>query len=235
MPNLSKKKCQWNVQPATKEYRAQLPSDPNPRNLQYRPKQTPVEELYRRYKDPHEEMIMAEGISRLCTDLDVDPQDIVMLVMSWHMKAATMCEFSKQEFFNGLKALKIDSIEKFRSALPSMRSELKDKDKFKEVYNFTFDWAKEKGQKSLQLDTAIGMWQLLFAEMTPKWPYVDQWCEFLEERHKLAIPKDTWNQLLDFVRNVDPSLSNFDEERAWPCLVDDFVDYLKEKGLVQTT
>ncbi|GMQ05004.1 hypothetical protein CsSME_00050213 [Camellia sinensis var. sinensis] len=71
------------------------------------------------------------------------------LVLSWHMKAATMCEFSKQEFIG---------------------------EKFREIYDFAFGWAKEKGQKSLALDTAIGMWQLLFKQ----WPLVDHWCQFLQ-------------------------------------------------------
>jgi hypothetical protein len=35
-----------------------------------------------------------------------------------------------------------------------------------------------QGQKSLALDTAIGMWQLLFAEK--QWPLVDHWCQFLQ-------------------------------------------------------
>jgi DCN1-like protein 1/2 len=35
-----------------------------------------------------------------------------------------------------------------------------------------------QGQKSLALDTAIGMWQLLFAEK--QWPQVDHWCQFLQ-------------------------------------------------------
>lgn len=227
-------KWDWNVEIARKKYHTLYP---NSTNLQYQPKpiQPSMEELYRRYKAPHEDMIMAEGIERLCIDLEVDPQDIVMLVMSWHMKAATMGEFSKQEFFNGLKEIKVDTLEKLRSALPAMRAELKDKDKFEEVYDFTFGWAKEKGQKSLQQDTAIGMWQLLFAEMTPKWPWVDQWCEFLEEKHNKAISKDTWTQLLDFVRKVDPSMLNLDKETCWPYLVDEFVEYLEEKGLVQTS
>lgn len=30
---------------------------------------------------------------------------LFQLVVSWHMKAATMCEFSKQEFIGGLRAL----------------------------------------------------------------------------------------------------------------------------------
>lgn len=153
------------------------------------------------FADPYVDMIMADGISLLCNDLQVDPQDIVMLVVSWHMKAATMCEFSKQEFIGGLQALGVDSLEKFRERIPFMRSELKDEHKFREIYNFAFGWAKEKGQKSLALDTAIGMWQLLFAEK--QWPLVDHWCQFLQAHHNKAISRDTWSQLLEFARGEE--------------------------------
>ncbi|KAK9125360.1 hypothetical protein Scep_014206 [Stephania cephalantha] len=154
-----------------------------------------------------------------------------LLVVSWHMKAATMCEFSKQEFIGGLQALGIDSLEKFRERLPYMRTELKDDNKFREIYNFAFGWAKEKGQKSLALDTAIGMWQLLFAEK--QWPLVDCWCQFLQARHNKAISRDTWSQLLEFARTVNPTLSNYDPQGAWPYLIDEFVEYLYENNVVQ--
>ncbi|KAM1007795.1 hypothetical protein ACFX2A_004409 [Malus domestica] len=199
-----------------------------------------LEELYNTYKGklylsihsyPDVDMILVDGISLLCNDLQVDPQDIVMLVVSWHMKAATMCEFSKEEFVEGLEPLGIDSLDKFREKIPFMRSELKDEQKFREIYNFAFDWAKEKGQKSLALDTAIGMWQLVFAEK--QWPYVEHWCQFLPARHNKAISRDTWSQLLEFATAVDPSLSNYDAEGAWPYLIDEFVEYLKENGAIQ--
>ncbi|KVI10236.1 Defective-in-cullin neddylation protein [Cynara cardunculus var. scolymus] len=194
------------------------------------------------FYNPYADMIMADGISTLCNDVQVDPQDIVMLVVSWHMKAATMCEFSKQEFVGGLQSLGIDSLEKFRERIPFMRSELKDDrlyhtiafsvfKKFKEIYNFAFGWAKEKGQKSLALDTAIGMWQLLFEEK--QWPLVDHWCQFLQARHNKAISRDTWSQLLEFARSVDPTLSNYDAEGAWPYLIDEFVEYLTENNIIQ--
>ncbi|XP_042479243.1 DCN1-like protein 1 [Macadamia integrifolia] len=92
------------------------------------------------------------------TQPQVDPQDIVMLVLSWHMKAATMCEFSKRELMGGLQSLGVDSLEKLCERIRYMHSEQKDEQKFHEIYNFAFGWAKEKGQKSLALDTAIGMW-----------------------------------------------------------------------------
>ncbi|CAM8946508.1 unnamed protein product [Rhodiola kirilowii] len=67
-----------------------------------------------------------------------------------------------------------------------------------------------------------------------QWPLVDHWCQFLQERHNKAITRDTWSQLLEFARNVDPSLTNYDAEAAWPYLIDEFVEYLNENGIVQT-
>ncbi|WZZ29415.1 hypothetical protein YC2023_012816 [Brassica napus] len=171
--------------------------------------------------DPYSDMILAEGVSVLCSDLQVEPQDIVTLVLSWHMNAATACEFSKEEFFGGLQALGIDSNGKLQEKLAFIRSELKDEQKFYEIYNFAFGWAKEKGQKSFALDTAIGMWQLLFAER--EWPL---------DRHNKTISKDTWAQLLEFARTVNPLLSNYDAEGAWPYLIDEFVEYLYDKSVV---
>ncbi|KAF5931522.1 hypothetical protein HYC85_027693 [Camellia sinensis] len=86
---------------------------------------------------------------------------------------------------------------------------LEENEKFCEIYDFAFGWAKEKvcvisiktwiyishywfsavlskfledistlGQKSLALDTAIRMWQLLFEEK--QWPLVNHWCQFLQ-------------------------------------------------------
>ncbi|GKD45332.1 DCN1-like protein 1 [Tanacetum coccineum] len=91
--------------------------------------------------------------------------------------------------------------------------------------------ATTQGQKSLALDTAIGMWQLLFEEK--QWPLVEHWCQFLQARHNKAISRDTWSQLLEFARSVDPTLSNYDAEGAWPYLLDEFVEYLKENGIIQ--
>ncbi|KAJ3700593.1 hypothetical protein LUZ61_004298 [Rhynchospora tenuis] len=51
-------------------------------------------------------------------------------------------------------------------------------------------------------------------------------------RHKKVISRDTWSQLLEFVKTIDPQLSNYDEEGAWPYLIDEFVEYLTENGIV---
>ncbi|KAK4594940.1 hypothetical protein RGQ29_018607 [Quercus rubra] len=148
------------------------------------------------------------------------------------MKAATMCEFSKQEFIGGLQGLGIDSLEKFCEKIPFMHMELKDDQEFATaVIAVRENGGCPLGQKSLALDTAIGMWKLLFAEK--QWRLVDHWCQFLQARHNKAISRDTWSQLLEFARMVDPALTNYDAEGAWPYLIDEFVEYLNENGIIQ--
>ncbi|PHT48361.1 hypothetical protein CQW23_12569 [Capsicum baccatum] len=85
--------------------------------------------------------------------------------------------------------------------------------------------------RNLVLDTVIGRWKSLFAEK--QWPLVDHWCQFLLARNNKAISRDTWSQLLEFVRYVDPALSNYDAERAWTYLIDELFEYLTKNGIVQ--
>lgn len=66
-----------------------------------------------------------------CAYLQVDPGDVVMLVVSWHFDAAAMCEFSREEFVKGMTSLGCDSAEQLRRALPRLRAELNDSAKFK--------------------------------------------------------------------------------------------------------
>ena len=67
---------------------------------------------------------------------------------------------------------------------------------YREVYNYAYDFSREPGQKCVQLETALAMWQLVFS--VRPWKLLPAWCSFLSEHHRRAISKDTWVQLLDF-------------------------------------
>lgn len=86
---------------------------------------------------------------------------------------------------------------------------------------------REKGQKCVQQDVAIAMWQLLLP--AHRWRYTQDWCDFLQAKHNRAISRDTWNQLLDFILSVSPDFSDYDDAGAWPYLIDEFVEHMREK------
>lgn len=49
--------------------------------------------------------MLADGIYRLLQDLKLTPDSRLVLIMAWKMRAATQCEFSRDEFLNGLVEL----------------------------------------------------------------------------------------------------------------------------------
>jgi len=193
-----------------------------------------IQTLFKKYEEKGQpadsRAILIDGMVQLCSDLDVDPSDTALLVLSWRCEAGRTCKFTESEFTEGLERLGCDSIEALKKQLPSLRGELEKADSHKEIYQYTYDWAKEEGQKSLSLEMAVGLWQLL---LTGKFALLDDWCSFVTEHaEKRPVPKDVWNMLLDFSTEVKSDLSNYDPYGSWPTMIDEFVDWYKEeKGL----
>lgn len=70
-----------------------------------------------------------------------------------------------------------DSVEKLKCRLPSLENELKDPNRFKDLYHFTFNYAKNPGQKGLDLDMAITYWNIV---LRGRFRFLDLWCQFLQ-------------------------------------------------------
>lgn len=50
----------------------------------------------------------------------------------------------------------------------------------------------------------------------------------MQQKNK-AVSKDTWALLVDFARSIDKDFKEYDEDGAWPSMIDDFVEYVREK------
>eukprot|EP01132_Coremiostelium_polycephalum_P002694 gene2694-3343_t len=188
-----------------------------------------LEEFFDKYKDPDDpNSIGPDGIVNLCKDLNVDPEDITILVLAWHLNAKQMGFFTKEEFVGGLSKLGIESLPKLQSYLPQFKKELDDSNNFREIYRFAFIYAKEnETNKILDLEGACSMLSLVLGNAT-KYPHTEKLKEFLlSQKSYKVLNMDQWLSILEFSKVILPDVSNYDENGAWPVILDEFVDWVK--------
>ncbi|PFH50214.1 hypothetical protein AMATHDRAFT_145703 [Amanita thiersii Skay4041] len=206
--------------------------------------------LFDKYKDSDGPDITIDGTIKLCEDLNVNPEDVVLLAVAYELKSPSVGVWKRQGWIQGWK-----SVGWMQTALGNLREKLgSDPGYFQKVYNYTFEFARVEGQRSLALDSAQAFWNLLLPhglkggglthspaksnnaealESTEeggwKEEYTELWYEFLNQRKGKGVSKDTWAMFLEFVRSIDAKFSNYDMDAAWPSTIDDFVEYARQR------
>lgn len=188
--------------------------------------------LFETYKDSSEDSILADGIERLCADLNLSPDEFRVLILAWKLDASQMCRFTREEFVKGCKAMHVDTLKGIQTKLPELVTEvLENLDLFKDLYRFTFRFGLDAsaGQRILACDMAIDLWRLVFSGQEP--PILNRWLIFLESHaHVRGIPRDTWNMFLNFAEAIGNDLSTYDDTEAWPSIFDDFVEFENDQA-----
>mmetsp|Transcript_7183 Transcript_7183/g.12076 ORF Transcript_7183/g.12076 Transcript_7183/m.12076 type:complete len:275 (-) Transcript_7183:88-912(-) len=187
-------------------------------------------EMFEKYTQNKDEIMGPEAVMAFCEDLEVDPEDISVLVLAWHFNAETMCYFKKEEFVKGCEKLKCDSIQKLKAKMKHFPEELKDEQKFKEIYEFVFFWSRESvDKKVLDIETSSDMLELLLDNET--YPFSEPFRTFLNQQSSYkCMNKDQWVSLLEFCKTIDTDFTNYDENGSWPVMLDEFVAWSKEQN-----
>jgi len=188
-----------------------------------------LEELFEKYKETENQQIGPEGIEALCRDIGVEPENVVVLVLAWHLNAQSMGYFKRDEFITGLQTLGVDTLDKLKACLNTFKNELDDPSKYKDIYRYAFGFAKEnEQQKILDLATADGMLDLLMGN--GRFPHTEKLRQFMKEQTSYkSINLDQWMNILEFSRTIKADLSNYDENGAWPVLLDEYCEWAANK------
>ncbi|XP_046926038.1 DCN1-like protein 5 isoform X3 [Lynx rufus] len=132
--------------------------------------------------------------------------------------------FIKLRELPSVRVFLCDCTEKLQNKFDFLRSQLNDISSFKNIYRYAFDFARDKDQRSLDIDTAKSMLALLLGRT---WPLFSVFYQYLEQSKYRVMNKDQWYNVLEFSRTVHADLSNYDEDGAWPVLLDEFVEWQK--------
>ncbi|KAG0180887.1 hypothetical protein DFQ29_009896 [Apophysomyces sp. BC1021] len=145
------------------------------------------EEWYMRYADPDTpDYILPEGTQQFFEDMNVSMEDvslyknerwIAVVAIAWKMNMATMGYITKNEWMSSMRKFGTDSMEKLKRKRAELEKSVHDPEQLKEMYNYTFGYAKNKEQKCMDVDVAIVLWNLILAD---KYPVVFEFVRFLQ-------------------------------------------------------
>jgi DCN1-like protein 1/2 len=169
--------------------------------------------------------IQQDGLVQFITDLGLALEDIAVMVLFWKFHAKIQFQIQRDEFLRGMANARCDSLQKLKSALPGFTQEIKDPSKFKQFYLWSFDYNKQPNAKVIPTELAIGLWTVLLKGHN----HMKEWLDFMNEKYLgKAITRDVWQQFLEFSTVTRLDLSNYDDEGAWPVMIDEYVERLKK-------
>jgi len=199
-----------------------------------------VKNLFKKYEDPDNiNTIGIEGIEKLCEDLNLDVSSRSILILAWKFEAKKQGQFSYDEFSRGMQSLRVDDIKNLGKKLVELDNNIDgSKGMFKDMYKFSFDYAKEPTHKSLPIDDAIDYWEIIFKNNDVTFQLLDDWLKFMKEKQQdglKVISRDQWNLLVDFAEVSLQLVSEYDPYSAWPVLIDEFTEWYQENNTKMAT
>ncbi|RAL53691.1 hypothetical protein DM860_015419 [Cuscuta australis] len=189
-----------------------------------------IDNLFSLYANQSLGSIDPDGVEALCSDLGVDHTDVRILMLAWKMKAKKQGYFSQDEWHLGLKGLQADSIAKLKKALPKLEAEVMMPANFEDFYTFAFRYClTEDKQKCLDIDSICILIDLILGSQFRA--QVDSFTEYLKSQTDYKVLNmDQWTNFLRFCQEISfPDLKDYDTDQAWPVVLDNFVDWVKEK------
>ncbi|KAL7190913.1 hypothetical protein ACSBR2_023062 [Camellia fascicularis] len=192
----------------------------------------PIDDLFHSYANRSLGMIVPEGIEALCSDLGVDHTDVRILMLAWKMNAQKQGYFTQDGWQRGLKALTVDTVNKLKNALLELENEVRMPPNFADFYSFAFQYClTEDKQKWIDVECICELLDIVMGSQFPS--QVALFTKYLKIQNDYkVINMDQWTSFLRFCSQISfPDLKNYYTTEAWPLILDDFVECMREETL----
>ncbi|CAK8563543.1 unnamed protein product [Lathyrus sativus] len=189
-----------------------------------------IDFLFELYANKSIGLIDPDGIEALCKDVNVDHTDVRMLILAWKLKAEKQGYFTKDEWRKGLKCLGVDTHPKLKKAINGLKKEVTVPECFEDFYSYAFQYClTEDKQRSIDIETICELLTVVLGSEFPS--QVNLLIEYLKIQNDYrALTRDHWGSFYRFFKEVSfTELQKYDSSQAWPVIIDNFVEWLKEK------
>ncbi|KAL3956039.1 hypothetical protein ACCO45_008885 [Purpureocillium lilacinum] len=174
--------------------------------------------------DEKNKLELESTMEYLSNKLKVSIENAELFIALELVQAPSVGEITRKGYVDGWKATGVGATHQEHAAhIRKLKSSLStDTALFKKVYRYTFVAGRERDQKALSLENAMIYWKL--------------WKSFLNEKWTRSVNKDMWNMTLEFALKAmaDETLSFWNEDGAWPSVIDDFVEWCRVKGITKS-
>ncbi|KAK4237738.1 Cullin binding-domain-containing protein [Achaetomium macrosporum] len=206
--------------------------------------------------------INAEQCMEYFQRLGTNPETCELFIVLDVVQAETMGTIKRAGFVDGWARAVAESQGKVtpdwsgqRQYLQSRMAQVNsDPAYFKRLYDLAFQVSREPPQKAVNMGVAVACWEALYEPATHPWrsatvDWLGAWTAYLKDKFsvskagpegnvevewKRTVSKDLWSQTRLFAAKTmeDETLSFWSEDQAWPGLIDEFVVWCREKGIV---
>lgn len=179
--------------------------------------------------DDDKDLICDTKLEDFFAQLEIPCDSPLTLALLWYLGCPATGEISRKLFLKGFSGT--TSIQGIKLHVVKCKGKLESKSEFRAFYHWVFDVSKESGRRTVDVDIACELWEVV---MKGRWDLLSDWLKFIGDDQK-TINQDVWNQLLEFTFEIRGDLSNFEDNGAWPVVVDGFVEYVKAKKVMERT
>lgn len=189
-----------------------------------------VNEIFDQFKSEDDaDAIDIEGLGALGEAIGVDAtEDLSILVLAWIAEAKQPMAIARDEFLSAMARLRCEDLASLRLLLQEMDPRALDHAGYRSFYRFVFMFQREGRRRTIETEL-VG--EMLKQVLTG--PHVTQFLAFLDVCKEPVITIDQWNSFYEFQHKIELDMSNFDDNDAWPVLLDEYAGWVQEgcKGL----